>query len=114
MPFLRLRRNAWWAKPIIYSPTISHNLDEKTIQKTQEILIDIGRDQKVDNAVAAFDAIEEQVEKHQLKELLALDIFWYSISQFIVNFGETSKDVFLSYVGKQLNVEFRSESIWKG
>ena len=46
------------------SPTISHNLDEKTIQKTQEILIDIGRDQNVENAVAAFDAIEEQIEKH--------------------------------------------------
>jgi hypothetical protein len=76
--------------------------DEKTIQKTQEILIDIGRDQKVDNAVAAFDAIEEQVEKHQLKELLALNIFWYSIWQFMVNFGDTSKDVFLDYVSREL------------
>jgi hypothetical protein len=81
--------------------------DEKTIQKVRKILIDIGRDQKIDNAVAAFDAIEEQVEKHQLKELLALNIFWYSIWQFMVNFGETSKDVFLSYVGKQLNLEYR-------
>jgi hypothetical protein len=86
---------------------ISHSLDEKTVQKTQEILADIGRDQKIDNAVKAFDAIEKQVEKHQLRELLVLEVFWHSISQFIANFGETSKDVFLSYVGKQLNLELR-------
>jgi len=29
----------------------------------------------IKNAVEAFDAIEEQIEKYQLKELLALDSF---------------------------------------
>ena len=84
---------------------ISHNLDEKTVQKTQEILADIGSDKKIDNAVKAFDAIEKQIEKYQLSQLLALDVFWHSISQFIANFGETSKDVFLSYVKRELGFE---------
>ena len=86
---------------------ISHSPDEKTVQKTQEILADIGSDKKIDNAVKAFDAIEKQVEKYQLSQLLALDVFWHSISQFIANFGETSKDVFLDYVRNQLNLELR-------
>jgi hypothetical protein len=84
---------------------ISHSLDEKTVQKTQEILADIGSDKKIDNAVKAFDAIEKQIEKYQLRELLALEVFWHSISQFIANFGETSKDVFLDYVGRELGLE---------
>jgi len=84
---------------------ISHSLDEKTVQKTQEILADISSDKKIDNAVKAFDAIEQQVEKHQLSQLLVLDVFWHSISQFIANFGETSKDVFLCYVGRELGFE---------
>jgi hypothetical protein len=83
---------------------ISHSLDEKTVQKTQEILADIGSDKKIDNAVKAFDAIEKEIEKYQLSQLLALDVFWHSISQFIANFGETSKDVFLDYVGRELNI----------
>jgi hypothetical protein len=84
---------------------ISHSLDEKTVQKTQEILADIGSDKKIDNAVKAFDAIEKQIEKYQLSQLLALDVFWHSISQFIANFGETSKEVFLCYVGWELGFE---------
>lgn len=84
---------------------ISHSLDEKTVQKTQEILSNIGSDKKIDNAVKAFDAIEEQVEKYQLSDLLVLDSFWRSISQFIANFGETSKDVFLDYVVRELGFE---------
>jgi len=40
-----------------------------------------------------------------VKELLALDIFWYSIWQFMVNFGDTSKEVFLDYVGRELGFE---------
>jgi hypothetical protein len=93
-------------RPVQPSTTkISHSLDEKTVQKTQEILADIGSDKKIDNAVKAFDAIEKQVEKHQLRELLVLEVFWHSISQFIANFGETSKDVFLDYVGRELGFE---------
>ncbi|WP_069471831.1 hypothetical protein [Candidatus Marithrix sp. Canyon 246] len=95
----------WKRQP---SPTkISIKIDDKTIQKVRKILEEIGRDERINNAVAAFDAIEEQAEKYQLKNLLALEIFWRSIWQFMVNFGDTSKEVFLSYVGKQLNLEFR-------
>ena len=62
-------------------------------------------DKKIDNAVKAFDAIEKQVEKYQLSQLLALDVFWHSISQFIANFGETSKEVFLCYIKRELGFE---------
>jgi hypothetical protein len=93
-------------RPVQPSTTkISHNLDEKTVQKTQEILADIGSDKNIDNAVKAFDAIEKQIEKYQLSQLLALDVFWHSISQFIANFGETNKDIFLDYVGRELGFE---------
>jgi hypothetical protein len=93
-------------RPVQPSTTkISHSLDEKTVQKTQEILADIGSDKKIDNAVKAFDAIEKQIEKYQLSQLLVLDVFWHSISQFIANFGETNKDIFLDYVGRELGFE---------
>ncbi len=84
---------------------ISIEIDEKTTQKAQEILEEIGRDERIDNAVKAVDVMEELFEKYHLEQLLKLDVFWNSILQFIADFGETSKDVFLSYVGRELGFE---------
>jgi hypothetical protein len=89
------------------STKISIKIDDKTIQKVRKILEEIGRDERINNAVAAFDAIEEQAEKYELKNLLALEIFWRSIWQFMVNFGDTSKEVFLDYVSRELGFEVK-------
>ncbi len=79
---------------------ISIEIDEKTTQKARKILEEIGRDERIDNAVKAVDVMEELFKKYHLDQLLKLDVFWNSILQFIADFGETSKNVFLNYVGR--------------
>jgi hypothetical protein len=55
---------------------ISIEIDEKTTQKARKILEEIGRDERIDNAVKAVDVMEYFFKKYHLDQLLKLDVFF--------------------------------------
>jgi hypothetical protein len=63
------------------SPTkFSIKIDDKTIQKAREILEEIGRDERITNAVEVFDLIDERFEKNKFSKCMKINYICLSMA----------------------------------